>query len=146
MINIIITLMLMTNLSPSKIQFLSERQEVLNILQNHNKKHNCILNQIDINKINTIQFFPSNIRDNKVFGYPKVDDYGNISLFYNSNKHFSPLEIKLFIIHELLHTNKICGEDKYKTSLPICNLFGNRIYVSNDINQSLLNHLSKELN
>lgn len=68
-------------------------------------------------------------------------------VFINSN-HKIKWKLKDFIVfkvHEDLHTGGKCLGDRKPSDLPICSLFGENIYRSEDLNNAIKKHLKKEL-
>jgi hypothetical protein len=127
------------------------RHKALEILQDHLKDHSdCDLKDLP-DTISRMQFFSSLKMpfSMKAATFPDEKSIHPV-VFVNSDIEWNIDDAILMIIHEATHNTRrnnewLCGSDKYKglkvNRIPVCRLFGNSQYSSEDIDKAIRKHL-----
>lgn len=117
------------------------------VIQLHLASHrNCLARKLLVPLSMTnlyVALYPDNIRATAA----PADNTAFATIFVTSNPKITWSEQQAVgtIIHESLHNAKICGNDLYKSPVPICNLWGKQVFYSSDIIVAIHEHFKSEL-
>lgn len=130
-------------------EFNQARIQAIETVNLHLSSHpNCELKDL---KLQDKVFLPTDIKEHrlKAFVFVKEDKK---RIFFNQNIKWSLKDIIVMMIHEDFHLVGVCGSDSKSVTAqftvnrkPVCRLFGENQYYSNDITEAIEKHLEKEL-